>query len=206
MADEREIQRKRQTYRSYADDDLIRVMREKVSYSAEHIAAEQELHSRTKSATVEARKQIMELESDIERRHREQLEHVQAALQVSIQHHQETMARDQRIHDRQLAQSRWASWLSAAIAILAMSASWASIWFSHAQSNPEIGRLQTEVAALKTQLAGVDQRLVAASATASAAAHPAQPPSQPGLISVPAPTTTTTATPTQSTPPPTLKP
>jgi len=155
MADEREIAGWRQAYRTYSDEDLIRVMREKVSYCSEHIAAEQEFHSRSKAATEEARTQGQSAKSDIERRHREQLELAQAALQVTIQHHQETMANDQRVVDRQLRASGRASWIAAGIAILSALAAWVGYLLPRETTPAQAIRFES-------RLSAIEQRVVAA--------------------------------------------
>ena len=201
MADTREIAGWRQAYRNYSDEDLIRVMREKVSYCSEHIAAEQELHSRTKAATEEARKQSQGAESDIERRHREQLEASQAALQVTIRHHQETMAHDHQIVDRQLSAARRSSWTAAVIAFLSMLAGWASIWYAH--------RAVDSAAQLESRVALVEQHLAATPTPAPATTPPPAPQLQstptlqpaPTNANTPATTTPQAATPAPKTPP-----
>lgn len=202
MADTREIAGWRQAYRNYSDEDLIRVMRERVSYCSEHIAAEQELHSRTKAATEEARKQSQGAESDIERRHREQLEVSQAALQVTIQHHQETMAHDQRIVDRQLRASGRASWIAAGIAILSALAAWVAYLLPRQTTPPQPP--QTE-----SRFSAIEQQLSALRTTAQATPPPPAPPPQSTptspLALTPANTSATPApqadTPAQKTPP-----
>lgn len=111
MADEREIAGWRQAYRNSSEAELIRVMREKVPYCAEHIAAEQALADRR--------------QTDATRKSEADKDHRQAQLAQAERHHS----------DRQ----RWTR-VAAAVAFVSAAAGWVSFAASRFFPPPEVNR------------------------------------------------------------------
>jgi hypothetical protein len=119
--------------------ELERVFAEIRALEKETPAPNRQLHRYAELIEYElAARRSEQSDFDIERWHREQLEHCQAQLQEQIQFHEKTMAHNQRHHAeslagyrRQFARALWASWAAALVALLAMLAAWAAVWYSH---------------------------------------------------------------------------
>jgi hypothetical protein len=81
MADQREIDGWRQAYAKYSEADLLRISHEKISYCAEHIAAQQELHDRRNAADHAASEQTSQIS---DRQHRQILFWAKVGVAVMI--------------------------------------------------------------------------------------------------------------------------
>ena len=120
MADKREIDGWRQGYRNYSEADLIRVMREKVPYCAEHIAAEQELVDRR--------------QTDATRKSEADKDHRLAQL-----------AQAERQHSERQWWTRFSAWVGALGVFVAV----ASFLSGRFWPTPQVSSLERRVAALE---------------------------------------------------------
>jgi hypothetical protein len=115
--------------------ELERVLADISALEKHPCALQRQLHRYAELIEYElAARRSEQSDFDIERWHREQLEHCQARIQL----HEKAMGHNQRRHAESIAGSRrqfalalWGSWAGALVALLAMLAPWATVWYSH---------------------------------------------------------------------------